>query len=70
MDEATELIGEYLKDGEWHLRRDLGKALGAKVRDAHFGHARKALRIELRRNGWGKGSGFEWRLPPEVSPDA
>jgi hypothetical protein len=70
LEEATELIREILKDGDWHLRRELGDKLGTRVRDAHFGHVRKALNIELRRNGWGKGSGFEWRLPQRANSDA
>jgi hypothetical protein len=70
LDEATELIRDILKDGKWHKRRDLGKTLGGKVRDAHFGHVRKALRIEIRREGWGPGSYFEWRLPTEASDRA
>lgn len=71
LDEATELIREIVKDGEWHSSRVIHEKLRPQgVREGHFGAAKAALGIEHRRVGWGEGSYFEWRLPRRERSDA
>jgi post-segregation antitoxin (ccd killing protein) len=65
-EEATELIREELKDGQWHKRRDLQEKYGSKIRDAHFGHAKKVLGAEYHHFFEDGDHYVSWRLPSEV----
>jgi post-segregation antitoxin (ccd killing protein) len=67
---ATQLIREELEDGEWHKRRDLDEKFGSRIRDAHFGHAKKVLGIEHHHFFEAGDHYVSWRLPSSEVDDA
>ena len=57
------MIWEMLRDGEWHKSRDIHERFRPKMAEGMFLRVKKALQIEDRRVGSGRGSYYEWRLP-------
>jgi hypothetical protein len=62
IEEAKELIGQALKDGEWHSSMEIHERFRSRMSEGMFGRVKRELRIEHRQVGGGEGSYFEWRL--------
>lgn len=62
LEEATTLIQEMLKGGDWVNSKDIHQKLRGKVSEGMFGRVKAALNIEHRRIKDGDAVVYQWRI--------